>query len=920
LLITKRNTAVYNDEHTANGLQVCFIHCPDANKSALSVSIKAGHYHDPDNCPGLAHLFEHSLFSGSKNYANGNHLNELLSQNSGFLNAWTSAELTNFHFDCSPNVFLEACSVLLDMLTQPLFSEQGLAQEIEAIDAEFKMRIKDDIRRLYDVHKATCNPAHPFHRFTVGSKQIFEKFTSHQLAQMLRQRHTQVIHAARVKVTIVLPFLETEEYRYRIQSDLLGLLNQVPATNRQAQQMTHTALQTMPLYKHEHLRKLIHVKPVKTTRNAIITFALPAIEQWRDYKPLLMLSHLIEDLHEGGLASFLKQHQWITDITAGGGISGLSFQEFSINLKLTHEGARQLPTILAYLLQFCEQLHEALLEHWRICEKASQLALQALHSGAPPPVDEAVNVASRLHEMGLDDALKTDTLIDVEDQDSTSARVAFHSVTQLLSEDNMRVFLIDPEFNSSISTQQYSVPYLITPLLVKADLAKKTFTLPARNKYMPNLIADKVKRPASPLLQLVSGRTPLWSAFSPAFDASKGDIYISIEQASMLGSAHNAAIKKLWLSMTTQKLELQFGAAEFAGLHYRLYGHQAGLTLHIGGFAEKQFLLALEVIQQIQQQHCSVTIFEQAKNNLLNGLQNALLNKPINQLFFDLNCLLQNNTYSHQELSNALQLITLSEVCAQSALYFKNCFIETLCVGAHDNVDLYTFNERLSNLLPATTRQARNTKAVASLKQMRAYVGQSLPIEQSASLCYFQAPDKTTRSTVLMIFMEKLLSALLFDQLRNKRQLGYLVGCGYMPVNQHPGLAIYVQSGKYSSSDLSNIMLAELAKIIERTALTERRVASLKKTLMEQFAVSYTSHAQFAQKQWINLDSPHPSAEDERLQKGFAELTLSDINQALQDLISLDSVKMICLNKSSDIYQEDSRWVSQQTMKDFLHS
>mmetsp|Transcript_70458 Transcript_70458/g.223224 ORF Transcript_70458/g.223224 Transcript_70458/m.223224 type:complete len:125 (-) Transcript_70458:5-379(-) len=114
-----------------------------------------GHFSDPEDCQGLSHLMEHMLFAGSKRYPDGNYLNTLLNSHGGFVNAWTAAETCNVHFSCPANLFEESLDVLIDMLTHPMLSIDGIEQEVEAIDAEFSMRKQDDVRRLYDVHKQT---------------------------------------------------------------------------------------------------------------------------------------------------------------------------------------------------------------------------------------------------------------------------------------------------------------------------------------------------------------------------------------------------------------------------------------------------------------------------------------------------------------------------------------------------------------------------------------------------------------------------------------------------------------------------------------------------------------------------------------------------------------------------------------------
>lgn len=45
-----------------NGLDVLLISDPETPKSAASMDVKAGYFHDPPDLEGLAHFCEHLLF------------------------------------------------------------------------------------------------------------------------------------------------------------------------------------------------------------------------------------------------------------------------------------------------------------------------------------------------------------------------------------------------------------------------------------------------------------------------------------------------------------------------------------------------------------------------------------------------------------------------------------------------------------------------------------------------------------------------------------------------------------------------------------------------------------------------------------------------------------------------------------------
>ena len=66
---------------------------------------------------------------------------------------------------------------------------ESIKKEISAIDAEFSLKINDDLRRLYEVHKETSNPEHPFSQFSVGNASTLNTLSLKEVQQRLFALH-----------------------------------------------------------------------------------------------------------------------------------------------------------------------------------------------------------------------------------------------------------------------------------------------------------------------------------------------------------------------------------------------------------------------------------------------------------------------------------------------------------------------------------------------------------------------------------------------------------------------------------------------------------------------------------------------------------------------------------------------------------
>ena len=67
---------------------------------------------------------------------------------------------------------------------------------------KFKIKLKDDIRRLYDVHKETINPAHPFSKFSVGSCDTLADKPGSNLRDEVQSFFEQYYHAQYMTLAI----------------------------------------------------------------------------------------------------------------------------------------------------------------------------------------------------------------------------------------------------------------------------------------------------------------------------------------------------------------------------------------------------------------------------------------------------------------------------------------------------------------------------------------------------------------------------------------------------------------------------------------------------------------------------------------------------------------------------------------------
>ncbi|MFT4725175.1 MAG: insulysin, partial [Colwellia sp.] len=320
----------------ANGLRVLLVHNEQTNKSAAALAVNIGHFSDPSNREGLAHFLEHMLFLGTKSYPDGSEYQKYISQHGGSNNAWTATEHTCFFFDIQHQHFTFALDRFSQFFISPLLSQEFVEKERQNVDAEFKLKLKDDIRRLYDVHKETINQAHPFSKFSVGSIDTLADRKESDLTTEIRDFFQQ--HYRANIMTLVLEGPQS--------LDELSQLAKNKFTDIKAATSSPKIIDT-PLYLPEHQQIKINVKPVKNDRQLIVSFAMPSIDPYYRNKPESILTYLLGHEGKGSILSYLKKQRWALSLTAGSGVNGSNFKDFNLSISLTELGEQHINEIIS---------------------------------------------------------------------------------------------------------------------------------------------------------------------------------------------------------------------------------------------------------------------------------------------------------------------------------------------------------------------------------------------------------------------------------------------------------------------------------------------------------------------------------------------------------------------------------------------
>ncbi len=786
-----------------NGLRVLLVNNPETNKSAAALAVNAGHFNDPNDRQGLAHFLEHMLFLGTEKYPDGSEYQKFISQYGGTNNAWTATEHTCFFFDIHYLHFDEAIERFSQFFSVPLLSEEFVNKERKNIDAEFKLKLKDDIRRLYDVHKETINPQHPFAKFSVGNTEtLSDKENSCLREEVVTFFKTHYVAKA---MTLVLEGPQSLEELAKLAKTHFS---QISANDVSVKHPN------VPLYLPQHQQIALQVKPVKNDHQLIISFALPSIDRFYRKKPESLLSYLLG--HEGpnSILSLLKNKQWALGLTAGSGINGYNFKDFNISIRLTEFGEQHVDEIITIVFAYIALLKQTDIPVHFYQEKQALAKLSFQYHEKMKPIDSVCQLVINMHHYPVEDYIFGDYVMAGMDQDK---------ITELLSlftPSNMRYVIVSQNVTTNKVSRWYQVPYQITPISAEQIQAWQAVTtiselkLPPKNNYIVNdpivySLAEQNTAPSDiPECIIKEDGFRVWFKQDHTFNIPKGYIYLGIDSPAVNKSTANIAMTRLFVDLFIDSVIERHYDAELAGIQYHLYSHQGGLTLQLSGVSNKQGLLIEQLLSELQSFSFSKEKFTLLKYQLINHWKNADNSKSISQLFSALSSIMQPKNPSSEQLASALLAVDLHQFNTFYQTIFNGVSLEMLLHGnwrACDALAIQAIVKKAFAEKYLSSHQV-NIPLLDIKGKGNIEVPLHLPEHDHASVLYYPLEEKSLDSIAKTMITSQILSPLFFQVMRTEKQFGYLVGVGFVPINRYPGLAFYIQSPKYQAAELVEAM------------------------------------------------------------------------------------------------------------------
>ena len=183
--------------HLKNGFRIVTENMPGLKSASIGIWINAGGRHERIEQNGIAHFLEHMAFKGTSRRSSVQ-IAEAIEDVGGYINAYTSREMTAYYARVLAGDVSLALDVVSDIVLNPIFDPAEIEVERGVILSEIGQALDtpDDI--IFDWLQEVSYPDHPLGRSILGPEERVANFQKWDLSTFVSENYgaNQMILAA----------------------------------------------------------------------------------------------------------------------------------------------------------------------------------------------------------------------------------------------------------------------------------------------------------------------------------------------------------------------------------------------------------------------------------------------------------------------------------------------------------------------------------------------------------------------------------------------------------------------------------------------------------------------------------------------------------------------------------------------------
>ncbi|XVE58917.1 hypothetical protein DITRI_Ditri05aG0001400 [Diplodiscus trichospermus] len=780
-------------------------------KAAAAMCVGFGSFSDPPEAQGLAHFLEHMLFMGSTEFPDENEYDSYLSKHGGSSNAYTEAEHTCYHFEVEREFLNGALRRFSQFFISPLVKLEAMEREVLAVDSEFNQVLQNDSCRLQQLQCHTSEHGHPFNRFSWGNKKSLVNAVENRidLRQQILKLYKDYYHGRLMKLVVI-----GGEPLDVLQQWVVELFSAV----REGSQGKPEFKVEGPVWK---AGKLYRLEAVKDVHILELRWTLPCLLQEYLKKPEDYLAHLLGHEGKGSLHYFLKAKGWATSLSAGVSDDGMQRSSvayiFSMSIHLSDSGLEKIFDIIGYVYQYLKLLRQLSPQEWIFKELQDMGNLDFRFAEEEPQDDYAAELAENLLVYPPEHVIYGGYVFEFWDEEMIRKILGF------FTPENMRVDVVSKSFNSQdVQNEPWFGSYYaeeeISPSLMalwrdppEIDVS---LHLPLKNEFIPcdfSIRADNAPiDPANESLPICIFDEPLmkfWYKLDRTFKLPRANTYFRINLKGAYLNLRSCLLTELYIHLLKDELNEIIYQASVAKLETSVAMYSDKLELKLFGFNDKLPVLLCKILAIANSFSPANDRFKVIKENMVRTLRNSNM-KPLSHSSYLRLQILCKSFYDVDEKLSFLNDLSLSDLKAFTPELRSQIYIEGLCHGnllekeVLDISNIFKSNFSVQPI-PVSVRHREQVMCFPSGANFVRDVSVKNKSETNSVLeLYFQIEPEVGVEAVklkaLIDLFDEIVEEPLFNQLRTKEQLGYVVECSPRVTYRVYGFCFCVQSSKYS--------------------------------------------------------------------------------------------------------------------------
>lgn len=335
------DTCNYNTFVLNNKLKVFIVEDSDTNLTCATMMVKIGYDHD--TMPGMAHFLEHMLFNGTVSFPEEKIYSDFISKNGGSTNAYTDHDHTCYFYTIQPSQTLKSLEMFGSFFFEPLFKQDSVERELNAVNSEHIKNITSDSWRLHEVLKQAIVRENPMRNFGTGSNETLSIPNVHLKVRDFFENH----YSSDLMTLFVIIKDNMTETIKKIKEVFENIPLKITPENRNR---FGNKIYDSPC--------LIKVVPLKDIDKITISWDLPSYRNTPTQSPHEFLSHIMGHEGRNTIHYFLTQLGYITALSSGTSMSSFDRLTFEITIVLTPLGKQHKEDILFVILEYIKLIKE----------------------------------------------------------------------------------------------------------------------------------------------------------------------------------------------------------------------------------------------------------------------------------------------------------------------------------------------------------------------------------------------------------------------------------------------------------------------------------------------------------------------------------------------------------------------------------